>query len=100
MGCKMSRIKTFNEIGNTLRSKLFSPHNIQVLGVPHNVLPPSSPNDHGDWGPRLSPSLLEPIPESFPNDLERIQVVEVEDSTEVLAADNKLLEVAVEDGYG
>ncbi len=99
-GANLILILTFNYSGSTLRPKLFSPHNTQGFGAPHNVLPPSSPNDRGDWGPRLSPRLLEPIPESSPNDLEHIQVVEVEGSTEVLAVDNKPLEVAVEDGYG
>lgn len=99
-GANLILILTFNYSGNTLRPKLFSPHNTQGFGAPHNVLPPSFSNDHSDRGPRLSPMLLEPIPESSPNDLEHIQAGEVEDSTEVLAVDNKPLEVAVEDGYG
>ena len=99
-GANLILILTFNYSGNTLRPKLFSPHNTQGFGAPHNVLPPSFSNGHSDRGPRLSPVLLEPIPESSPNDLEYIQAREAGDSTEVLAVENKPLEVVLEDGYG
>ncbi len=98
-GANLILILTFNYSGNILRPKPFSPHNTQGVGALHNVLPPSSPNDHGGWEPRLSPMLLEPIPESSPNDLEHIQAREV-DSTAVPAVENKPLEAALGDGYG